>query len=116
MADIKGLVSRVDAELWALGEKHRKAQAEQVQAYQEQQKRPQQLGQVFDRLREMVEGPVAGDCFPRFAAGATLERDGKTHYFVGEETRRFREATGGCVEVSRPSTEIIHEDGPDRRE
>ena len=65
---------------------------------------------------EMVEGPVAGVRFPRFAAGATLERDGKTHYFVGEETRRFREATGGCVEVSRPSTEIIHEDGPDRRE
>ena len=87
-ADIKGLVSRVDAELWALGEKHRKAQAEQVQAYQDRQERPQQLGQVFDRLREMVEGPVAGDCFPRFAAGATLQRNGTTYYFVGEETRR----------------------------
>jgi hypothetical protein len=56
MVAIKGLLSRVDAEFWALGEKHRKAQAEQVQAYQERQKRPQQLGQVFDRLRD-VWGP-----------------------------------------------------------
>jgi YHS domain-containing protein len=37
---------------------------------------------------EMVEDPVAGIKFPRFAAGATLERNGKTYYFVGDETRR----------------------------
>jgi len=205
MADIKDLVSRIDAEFSALGEKHKKAQAEQVHAYQERQQRLQQLGKVFDRLREiwgprlevlvkkfgdevqvtprfvpstreakfqfqsrlaridlrlsattdrdvtkvilsydleiipvllqydahsevefpleaidpeavarwvddrivsfvktylslhenesylkdeMVEGPVAHVRFPKFAAGATLERKGKTYYFVGEETRR----------------------------
>ena len=37
---------------------------------------------------EMVEDPVAHVRFPRFAAGATLRRDGNTYYFVGEETRR----------------------------
>lgn len=205
MADIKDLVSRIDAEFSALGEKHKKAQAEQVHAYQERQQRLQQLGKVFDRLREiwgprlevlvkkfgdevqvtprfvpstreakfqfqsrlaridlrlsattdrdvtkvilsydleiipvllqydahsevefpleaidpeavarwvddrivsfvktylslhenesylkdeMVEDPVAHVRFPKFAAGATLERKGKTYYFVGEETRR----------------------------
>jgi YHS domain-containing protein len=205
MADIKDLVSRIDAEFSALGEKHKKAQAEQVHAYQDRQQRLQQLGKVFDRLREiwgprlevlvkkfgdevqvtprfvpstreakfqfqsrlaridlrlsattdrdvtkvilsydleiipvllqydahsevefpleaidpeavarwvddrivsfvktylslhenesylkdeMVEGPVAHVRFPKFAAGATLERKGKTYYFVGEETRR----------------------------
>ena len=44
---------------------------------------------------EMVAGPVAGVRFPRFAAGATLERDGKTYYFVGEETRRDFEKQQG---------------------
>jgi YHS domain-containing protein len=205
MADVKDLIGRIDAEFSALGEKHKKAQAEQVHAYQERQQRLQQLGKVFDRLREiwgprlevlvkkfgdevqvtprfvpstreakfqfqsrlaridlrlsattdrdvtkvilsydleiipvllqydahsevefpleaidpeavarwvddrivsfvktylslhenesylkdeMVEGPVAHVRFPKFAAGATLERKGKTYYFVGEETRR----------------------------
>jgi YHS domain-containing protein len=205
MPDIKSLVSRVDAEFSALREKHQKAQAEQVQAYKDRQQRLQQLGKVFDQLREiwkprlevlvkkfgdevqvtprfvpstreakfqfqsklaridlrlsastdrdvtrvilsydldiipvllkydahseaefpldgvdpeavarwvddrivsfvqtylslhdneyylkdeMVEDPVAHVRFPRFAAGATLRRDGNTYYFVGEETRR----------------------------
>jgi YHS domain-containing protein len=205
MPDIQGLVSRVGAEFSALREKHQKAQAEQVRAYQGRQHRLQQLGQVFDRLREiwgprlevlvkkfgdevqvtprivpstreakfqfqsrlaridlrlsastdrdvtkvilsydldiipvllkydahsevefpldavdpeavarwvddrivsfvrtylslhdneyylkdeMVEDPVAHVRFPKFAAGATLQRDGTTYYFVGEETRR----------------------------
>jgi YHS domain-containing protein len=195
----------VDAEFSALREKHQKAQAEQVQAYKDRQQRLQQLGQVFDQLREiwgprlevlvkkfgdevqvtprfvpstrearfqfqsklaridlrlsastdrdvtkvilsydldiipvllrydahsevefpldavdpeavarwvddrivsfvqtylslhdneyylkdeMVEDPVAHVRFPKFAAGATLRRDGNTYYFVGEETRR----------------------------
>jgi YHS domain-containing protein len=46
---------------------------------------------------EMVEDPVAGVRFPRFAAGATLEWNGKTYYFVGEDTRREfqqRQASG----------------------
>ncbi len=205
MPDIKSLVGRVDAEFSALREKHQKAQAEQVRAYQDRQQRLQRLGQVFDQLREiwgprlevlvkkfgegvqvtprivpstreakfqfqsklaridlrlsastdrdvtkvilsydldvipvllrydghseiefpldavdpeavarwvddrivsfvqtylslydneyylkdeMVEDPVAHVRFPKFAAGATLQRDGKTYYFVGEETRR----------------------------
>jgi YHS domain-containing protein len=205
MPDIQSLVSRVDAEFSALREKHQKAQAEQVRAYQGRQQRLQQLGKVFDRLREiwgprlevlvkkfgdevqvtprivpstrearfrfqsrlaridlrlsastdrdvtkvilsydldiipvllrydahseaefpldavdpeavarwvddrivsfvktylslhenetylkdeMVEDPVAHVRFPKFAAGATLRRNGTTYYFVGEETRR----------------------------
>jgi YHS domain-containing protein len=36
----------------------------------------------------MVEDPVAQVRFPDFAAGATLEWQGKTFYFIGEETRR----------------------------
>jgi hypothetical protein len=53
MPDIKSLVSRVDAEFSALREKHQKAQAEQVQAYKTRQQRLQQLGKVFDQLREI---------------------------------------------------------------
>src|SRR5262245_1426060 len=56
MSDINSLVGRIDAEFSALEEKVKKAQVGQVQAYQERQKRLQQLGQVFDRLRE-VWGP-----------------------------------------------------------
>lgn len=35
----------------------------------------------------MVTDPVSGSTFPKLAAGATLERDGRTHYFVSEATR-----------------------------
>jgi YHS domain-containing protein len=41
----------------------------------------------------MVEDPVAGVRFPRFAAGTSLQWGGKTYYFIGEETRREFEAT-----------------------
>jgi YHS domain-containing protein len=34
----------------------------------------------------MVEDPVASVRFPDFAAGATREADGKTYYFISEET------------------------------
>lgn len=37
---------------------------------------------------QMVQDPVTGTEFPKFAAGATLERDGRTYYFISEETRR----------------------------
>jgi hypothetical protein len=37
---------------------------------------------------EMVEDPIAHVRFPKFAAAATLEADGKKHYFIAEETRR----------------------------
>jgi YHS domain-containing protein/ATP-dependent Lon protease len=36
----------------------------------------------------MVEDPIAGVRFPKFAAGATLEWEGKTYYFIAEETCR----------------------------
>lgn len=37
---------------------------------------------------EFVEDPVARIRFPRYLASSTLERDGRTYYFVDEETRR----------------------------
>lgn len=37
---------------------------------------------------QMVTDPVSGTTFPKLAAGATLERDGRTYYFVSESTRR----------------------------
>ena len=43
----------------------------------------------------MVEDPVAKIQFPKYAAGATLERDGKTLYFIDEtDPRRVRQAFG----------------------
>jgi YHS domain-containing protein len=39
----------------------------------------------------MVEDPIAHVRFPKFAAGATLERSGKVHYFVSDETCRVFE-------------------------
>ncbi|RIK74175.1 MAG: hypothetical protein DCC68_23595 [Planctomycetota bacterium] len=42
----------------------------------------------------MVEDPVAHVKFPKFVAGATLERGGKTYYFISEDTRRQFERSG----------------------
>ena len=36
----------------------------------------------------LVEDPVARIRFPKYLASSTLERDGRTYYFVDEETRR----------------------------
>lgn len=36
---------------------------------------------------EMVEDPIAKVKFPKFAAGATLEKGGQTYYFVDEKNR-----------------------------
>ena len=36
----------------------------------------------------MVEDPIAKVQFPKYAAGATLEVGGKTHYFIDESTLR----------------------------
>jgi hypothetical protein len=47
------------------------------------------LGENDAYLKEhMVEDPVAGVRFPDFAAGASLEWQGKKFYFIGEETLR----------------------------
>jgi len=40
----------------------------------------------------MVQDPVAGVRFPKYAAAATVEVGGKTYYFIGDETRREFEA------------------------
>jgi YHS domain-containing protein len=37
---------------------------------------------------QMVTDPVSGTTFPKLAAGAQLERGGRTYYFVSEATRR----------------------------
>jgi YHS domain-containing protein len=41
----------------------------------------------------MVQDPVAGVRFPKFAAAATAQWGGKTYYFIGDETRREFEAS-----------------------
>jgi YHS domain-containing protein len=40
----------------------------------------------------MVVDPIADVRFPKLAAAATLEQNGKTYYFIGEETLREFEA------------------------
>jgi YHS domain-containing protein len=46
---------------------------------------------------QMVEDPIAHVRFPKFAAAATLERQGKTFYFIGEESRREFEKQQGIA-------------------
>jgi hypothetical protein len=53
MPDSNSLASRIDAELSAVEDKRKKFQAQQVQAHEERQQRLQQLGQVFDQLRDI---------------------------------------------------------------
>jgi len=36
----------------------------------------------------LVEDPVAKIPFPKYLAASTLERAGRTYYFVDEDTRR----------------------------
>jgi hypothetical protein len=45
----------------------------------------------------MVEDPITNVSFPDFAAGATLEWQGKKYYFIGEETRREFEKQKGIA-------------------
>jgi len=45
----------------------------------------------------MVEDPVVKMRFPKFAAGATLQKDGKTLYFINEETRKEYEKKGASA-------------------
>ena len=45
----------------------------------------------------MVEDPIAGLRFPKFAAGTSIEWEGKTYYFIGDETRREFEAKQGIA-------------------
>jgi YHS domain-containing protein len=43
-------------------------------------------GELFEKA-EMVEDPVAKISFPKFAAGATLDNGGQTHYFIDETNK-----------------------------
>ena len=50
---------------------------------------------------QLVEDPVAKIRFPRYLAASTLERDGRTYYFVDEETRReFEKQLAGQEECA----------------
>ena len=43
----------------------------------------------------MVTDPISDTQFPKYAAAATLNYEGKTYYFIGEETRKaFAEKKG----------------------
>jgi YHS domain-containing protein len=53
MPDINSLASRIDAEFSAIAEKTKKFQAEQVQEHKQRQTRLEQLGKVFDQLRDI---------------------------------------------------------------
>ncbi|HEY7312952.1 MAG TPA: hypothetical protein VH643_26545 [Gemmataceae bacterium] len=53
MPDINSLSSRLDAEFSAVEEKTKKFQAEQVEAHKQRQQRLEQLGKVFDQLRDI---------------------------------------------------------------
>lgn len=44
-------------------------------------------GEILDKA-EYVEDPIAQVKFPKFAAGATLEHGGQTHYFIDESSRQ----------------------------
>lgn len=61
-----------------------------------------QLHQNANYLKgHLVIDPVAEIEFPRYAAGATLEWNGKTYYFIGEETRdTFAQTNGISIEES----------------
>src|SRR5262245_30364673 len=53
MLDTSSLASRLDAEFSAVEEKMKKFQAGHVEEYKQRQKRLEQLGKVFDQLREI---------------------------------------------------------------
>lgn len=53
MSDINNLATRIDAEFSALEGKVKKFQAEQVEAHKQRQQRLEQLGKVFDQLRDI---------------------------------------------------------------
>lgn len=53
MPDINSLASRLDAEFAAVETKVKKFQAEQVEQHKQREKRLEQLGKVFDKLRDI---------------------------------------------------------------
>jgi YHS domain-containing protein len=61
----------------------------------------------FYQQEHMVEDPVAHVKFPRFVAGATLERQGKKYYFIGEETRQEFEKNLAAKSEQTPNTSVL---------
>jgi hypothetical protein len=53
MPDISNLASRIDAEFSAVEEKVKKFQVEQAEAHKQRQQRLEQLGKVFDQMRDI---------------------------------------------------------------
>ncbi len=53
MTDINSLAEQIDAEFTAVAEKSKKFQVQQMQEHKERQQRMEQLGKVFDELREI---------------------------------------------------------------
>jgi len=45
----------------------------------------------------MVEDPIAGVRFPKYAAATRVDFERKTYYFIGEETRREFETKHGIT-------------------
>ena len=55
----------------------------------------------------MVEDPIANVQFPKYAAGATLESGGKTHYFIDEATlREFQKQHGEEIMLGSASSQV----------
>jgi YHS domain-containing protein len=50
---------------------------------------------------QFVEDPVARIRFPKYLAASTLDRDGRTYYFVDEQTRREFEKQPDQLGISR---------------
>ena len=60
----------------------------------------------------MVEDPIAKIQFPKYAAGAKIEKDGKTVYFVDESTRDeyvSARAAGDKLELGSLTFEFLRE-------
>ncbi len=53
MSDISSLASRIDAEFSTVEEKVKKFQSEQMDTHKQRQQRLEQLGKVFDQLRDI---------------------------------------------------------------
>jgi YHS domain-containing protein len=53
MPDIRSLASRIDAEFSAVEQKVKQFQVEQVEAHKQRQQRMEQLGQVFEQMRDI---------------------------------------------------------------
>ena len=57
----------------------------------------------------MVEDPVAKVSFPKFAAGATLEHGGKTHFFIDDKTKAEFARQNGIGRMTGAGGEGSHE-------